>query len=193
MESGFSICCICFCYGSVLHFICIFQFLCLSLHPIIYLLNFLVTMKTIENLDFKEVGRHCPVCFNQQCPSSGQCLRYVAGQQAGDDDTVHLCVLPKALKGDRCGLFAPIEKQEVAYGFGKSYENVTRKAYTAIRSELIAYFGCKRSYYWYQKGEKPLLPEQRAYVENVFARHGYGGQVVFDQTDSVFVLNSVPY
>lgn len=150
-------------------------------------------MKTIENLDFKEVGRHCPVCFNQQCPSCGQCLRYVAGQQAGDDDVVHLCVLPKALKGDRCGLFAPIEKQEVAYGFGKSYENVLKRDYTSIRKELTAYFGCLRSYYWYLNGQRPLMPEHRKHIENVFRAHGYENHVRYDRTDDVFVLDSVSY
>ena len=145
------------------------------------------------DFEFKDVHRNSPICFNKECPSCGKCLRYLAGQKSPSTLQYYLCVVPQALQGDRCGLYQPAELVRVAYGFSHSYDEVLKRDFTSIRKLLTAYLSNKRGYYKYLRGEWPLMPEQQRYVEEVFRSHGYEGKVVYDRTEEVLVLETVPY
>ncbi|MBR1934148.1 MAG: hypothetical protein IJ841_10765 [Prevotella sp.] len=147
----------------------------------------------MPNIDFKDVDRHSPICFNGNCPSCGECLRYKAGQQSPETLRYHLCVVPQAIKGDRCELYQSAEPVRVAYGFSRSYDDVMKRDFTPMRKELTAYLGNKRGYYKYLRGEWPLIPEQQRHIEAVFRRYGYEGKVVYDRMEDVFELEAVPY
>ena len=149
--------------------------------------------KDMAHIDFNDVNRHSPLCFNGNCPSHGECLRYMAGQQSPESLRYHLCIVPQAVQGNRCELFQPAEPVRVAYGFSHSYDDVLKQDFTPIRKELTAYLSNKRGYYKYLRGEWPLMPEQQQYVEEVFRRYGYEGKVVYDRTEYVFILEVVPY
>lgn len=145
------------------------------------------------DMDFKHIHRNIPICFNKECPSCDKCMRYLAGMKSPDTLQYHLCVVPQALKGDRCELFQANETVKVAYGFSRSYDDVLKRDFTTIRKILTAYLSNKRGYYKYLKGEWPLMPEQQEYIEEVFRNHGYEGKVVYDRTEDVVVLENVPY
>ena len=145
------------------------------------------------DIDFKDVHRNSPICFNGACSSCEKCLRYLAGQKSPATLRYHLCVVPQALQGDRCELFQAAESVRVAYGFSHSYDDILRRDFTPIRKQLTAYLSNKRGYYKYLRGEWPLLPEQQQYIEEVFRRYGYEGKVVYDRMEDVFVLEAVPY
>ncbi len=68
----------------------------------------------LENLYFCRVNRWRKVRKN--CPSHGECLRYMAGQQSPESLRYHLCIVPQAVQGNRCELFQPAEPVRVAYG-----------------------------------------------------------------------------
>lgn len=147
----------------------------------------------MKDLDFKDVQSHCPICFNDGCPSHGECLRYLAGQRSPETLKYHLCVLPQALKGERCELFQSMETVRVAYGFQHSYDHVMKGDFTPMRKELTTLLGNKRGYYKYLRGERPLMPEEQRCIEEVFRRYGYEGEVRYDRTEDVLVMESVPY
>ena len=147
----------------------------------------------MEDTDFKNVDRNFPLCFISDCPSYGICLRALVAQQATQEEDAHLCVLPQARQGDRCKLFLKNEKTHIAYGFAQSFDKVLKKDFTLIRKELTNYFKCKRTYYWYLHGERPLMPEHQAQIEKVFASYGYEGAVVYDRTEEAYVMEVIPY
>jgi len=147
----------------------------------------------MDDFDFSIVRRTSPVCFNSQCLSKDHCLRYLAGLHAPDGVEVHLCVMPKAIKGERCRMYQKIQTVRVAYGFSRSFDALLKRDDTPIRKALVKYLGCKRSYYWYLRGEKPLMPEQQAWIENLFRQRGYEGGVIYDRMDDIYVLDSVAY
>lgn len=43
----------------------------------------------------------------------------------------------------------------------------------ALRAEMRDYLGSKGQYYRYKLGQLKLLPEQQAYIKQLFARYGY--------------------
>ncbi len=147
----------------------------------------------MTDIDFKDVHRNSPICFNDNCPSADKCLRYIAGRQSPATLRYHLCVVPQALHGNQCELFRSAEPVRVAYGFSHSYDYVLKHDFTPMRKKLTVYLGNKRGYYKYLKGEKPLLPEQREYIEALFRRYGYEGKVVYDRMEDIYTLESMPY
>lgn len=147
----------------------------------------------MKTFDFNAVSRSCPICFNRECPSHDDCLRFMAGQVSPDKLTYHLCVTPQAVQGDRCPLFQKREPVRLAYGFSRSYDNVLKRDFTSIRKQLTAYLGNKRGYYKRLRGEWPLRPQHQRYIEQVFKQFGYEGKVVYDRIEEVYVLDVMPY
>lgn len=152
-----------------------------------------INKEMLETVDFENVNRNSPICFNKECPSCDKCLRYLIGKTTPKTLHYHLCVLPQALEGERCELYQTIETVRVAYGFRRSYDDVMKRDFTSIRKVLTAYLSNKRGYYKYLRGEWPLMPEQQRYIEEVFASHGYDGKVIYDRMEDVFMLENVPY
>lgn len=147
----------------------------------------------IPDIYFKDVHRLSPICFNDTCPSHDGCLRYIAGRKSPVTLRYHLCVVPQAMQENRCELFQSAEPVHVAYGFSHSYDEVMKRDFTPMRKELTAYLSNKRGYYKYLRGEWPLMPDQQRHIEEVFRRFGYEGKVVYDRTEDVFILETVPY
>lgn len=63
--------------------------------------------------------------------------------------------------------------REMAWGFDKLFAEMKVKDAPALRAEMRDYLGSKGQYYRYKLGQLKLLPEQQAYIKQLFARYGY--------------------
>lgn len=63
--------------------------------------------------------------------------------------------------------------REMAWGFDKLFAEMKVKDAPALRAEMRDYLGSKGQYYRYKLGQLKLLPEQQAYIKQLFDRYGY--------------------
>lgn len=61
----------------------------------------------------------------------------------------------------------------MAWGFDNLFAEMKVKDAPALRTEMRDYLGSKGQYYRYKLGQLKLLPEQQAYIKQLFARYGY--------------------
>lgn len=61
----------------------------------------------------------------------------------------------------------------MAWGFDKLFAEMKVKDAPALRAEMRDYLGSKGQYYRYKLGQLKLLPEQQAYIKQLFAKYGY--------------------
>lgn len=80
----------------------------------------------------------------------------------------------------------------MALGFDTLFRQLrSRDARHDIRMELTAFFGSNGAYYRYKNGEMMLTPSQQQNVADVFRRHGFDGDIVFDQYMEAYDLTSL--
>jgi len=145
-----------------------------------------ITMQT-ENLRLQDVPATYAVCYVSQCPKAGQCMRYRACQLEDGTMTLRPCVLPTAIAdGHECPHFKAVHVVRGAWGFTRPFAEVKRKDDAPLRSEIKKYLGGNGTYYRYHHGERLLLPGQQQDIALMFARRGYGDEIVFDGYRYVF-------
>ncbi len=133
-------------------------------------------------MDFNEIPQWWPLCPGYECAQREECLRHKAFREAPGNVTRWVCVLPLARREETCSYFQKAEKMRMARGFDTLFGQLrSRDARHDIRMELTAFFGSKGSYYRYKNGEMMLTPSQQQKVIDVFRRHGFDGDIVFDK------------
>jgi len=142
-----------------------------------------------EGFDFKEVPVWYPLCYNRQCPLQTQCLRYQALLYAPSDLGARLCVMPSQLRDGQCRYFAEIRLVTWARGFSRLYDRVLKADFTEMRKSLVAYFHGKRQYYWYLRGERPLSPEQQAWLKEWLRQWSYEWEFPFDSFEQAYIYH----
>lgn len=62
-------------------------------------------------------------------------------------------------------------QEGLAQGMTNIYDEVNTSVASAIKQDLLAHFG-KGLYYHLKNGEKPINPEQQAFIAATFVKHG---------------------
>ena len=133
-----------------------------------------------KQFDFADVPSWYVLCHNNLCPMQTSCLRYLAGQHAPDQLEVATCVMPKTLKGGKCRWYDKRNVVVWAQGFSHLFDRVMKKDFTSMRKELTSYLHGAKFYYEYKRGDRPLSPEQQAWIRQFVKSYGYEWEVPFD-------------
>lgn len=127
-----------------------------------------------QDFDFSKVPSGWQLCFNNDCPRCGECLRYVAGSHAPAEKEWGTAVYPKALQADgQCRWYRTAEPKQAAWGFAKIFDNVRRLDFQPMRLRITDILGSKGVYYDHRNGVRPLMPDQQEAIARVFADFGY--------------------
>ncbi len=113
-------------------------------------------------------------CFNNACPMTDKCFRFIAGKHKDSKLTKGNAIYPDALKDGKCEHFITPRIIEAAWGFKSLYREVTSSDLATMRMQVTSYLGGKTAYYRYHRGEKLLSPEQQADISRLFTEKGYG-------------------
>lgn len=141
-----------------------------------------------KDFDFKQVPYGWAMCYVEACPRKDECLRYQV-YLSSLRRTMHNCVMPGALLKKTCPHFHPIRKMRVAIGFRYIFEKVLARDIASMRSEMASFLGCRATFYRYRRGDQPLNPRQQKWIQEMFRRHGYTDEIVFDKYKDVYVFD----
>ena len=128
--------------------------------------------------EYGNVPSNITYCFTEPCPMKNKCIHYLSGLYKNEKTDRGDAIFPNALKNGNCKYFAPLRVVKMAWGFDKLFAEMKVKDAPALRAEMRDYLGSKGQYYRYKLGQLKLLPEQQAYIKQLFARYGY--DVEFD-------------
>lgn len=141
-----------------------------------------------KDFDFKQVPYNWPLCYLSDCGRKEECLRYQITSCVPKQVTNHPCVLPTALEQSQCRYFHAIRKVKAAAGFRRIISELKEKDLYSIRVKMIAYLGCKSTYYNYRNGKKLLTPRQQEYIKKILQQHGYTDEVRFDGYQEIYLF-----
>lgn len=134
-----------------------------------------------EKLDTATIPYRYLLCLNRQCPKADTCLRQLAERSMPDDIPQWNIISPKyqaASKGD-CPYFRSDRKIRYAVGFLTMMDELPHKLTRLVALSLIRHFG-QRMYYRVRKGERPLSPEEQAFILQTLKRYGVSEAKEFD-------------
>lgn len=79
----------------------------------------------------------------------------------------------KALKPctNECAAFRPSYKRRFAKGFSHLFECVPKGLYESFRRDIINVFSSRRTFYYCQKGEILVTPEEQLGIDAVFRKY----------------------
>ena len=144
-------------------------------------------------MDIQEIPDWWALCPGYGCEKAEDCLRNMAFRDVRKGTTRWMCVLPEAMKDGECSYVQSKEKVRMACGFHELCRRIHgRDARHLIRMELTERFGSKGSYYRYKDGDRLLTPELQEMVSQVFRRHGFKGEIVFDKYFESYNYTMVP-
>ena len=138
----------------------------------------------IENKEqvMREAADSYLCCFCGQCPRHEQCLRWEVGLYADRSRHLMRCINPryKAADDGTCTFFRDNTPQLMPVGMRKQfYREMPAYKATAIRRRLI-HHNCKRTYYMYHNGLKPITPDYYELIATVCKSEGWDGPLLFD-------------
>jgi len=122
------------------------------------------------------------VCFAEQCPKKGQCLRWMVGQQMPDTRSSYHCVNPRfqGVATEQCPLFRKGEKVRFAKGMLHIFNSdMPRRVEPFVRQRLISKH-CRTYYYEFRNGSRLISPEVQEEVRQLFREAGWNQEVEFD-------------
>ena len=137
---------------------------------------------------FQDIPSWFAVCTNEQCPLKTQCLRKKAGDVVMLHEQKAICVLPNQLVNGHCDWYTEPRTHQLKVGFTHLFDKILEKDATPIRQAIIDIFHGKRQYYWYLRGEKPLMPEQAEAITQIVRRRGSSWEIPFDGERETYVF-----
>ncbi len=142
-----------------------------------------------NNLDYQTVPTQYAHCFNSQCVISEKCLRHLVAKSNTSQYPTLQIINPNCIPEDTacCKYFQPIRKERLAWGFKKIFDNVPHKYATAMRQQIISHFG-KTAYYRFYRHKYPLMPEDQAYICQVFKQNGIMEEPKFDKYTDEYIF-----
>ena len=141
-----------------------------------------------KDFDFKQVPYGWAMCYVEACPRKDECLRYQVYLSL-PGRTVNKCVMPGVLRQPSCPHFRPIRKMRVAIGFQHIFNKVLASDIATMRAEMASFLGCRATFDRYRRGDQPLNSRQQKWIQEMFRRHGYTDEVVFDKYKDVYVFD----
>ncbi|NDV66391.1 DUF6078 family protein [Bacteroides sp. 224] len=135
-----------------------------------------------NNLDYQLVPDYYAHCLNEQCSRRSQCLRHLVAQADTSQHNVIRIINPKSIPADtnNCPFFKSNRKIRKAWGVKHLLDNVPYKDGSSIRQQLIDYFG-RNMYYHIYRLERGILPEEQAYIQNVFRANGIAEEPQYEK------------
>ena len=124
---------------------------------------------------------HYLVCFHDGCERHAQCLRWMVGLYADDNEVAKFAVNPRCreVQNGRCTMFRPCGKIVMKRGLTHFYDGMTGRQEHQIRQLLIARFN-RKSYYQIRNGKRLIAPDEQHDIEDVCRKCGWSGPFVYD-------------
>lgn len=134
-----------------------------------------------ESLLFRKKAADYLVCFNDECPKAGQCLRRKVADYVPDTRRLLLNVNPSyvARKKGKCEYFQSAEPVLMGKGLAHFYDKIPESKARAIRKQLLSHFG-NSNYYRYRSGERLITPEVKKFIIETCKKNGWNEEPVFD-------------
>ena len=120
------------------------------------------------------------LCFHHDCPLAEACLRHAVGLLAPVGLAQHATVLPGALQGDGCSLFASKEPVRMVRGMRHLLRGLPPEKLMALRHALYGIFGSQPQYYRYRNGRYVITPVLQERVAQLFRMHGIDREPEYD-------------
>ena len=122
------------------------------------------------------------VCYQNQCPSHTQCLRWQVGQYIPDTNCTYNCVNPhfEAVATTNCPMYRNDQKVRFAKGMTHTFTgDMPKRLEPAVRYGIIGL--TNRTYYFeYRNGSRLIPPALQQAIRNLFSENGWTGEVKFD-------------
>ena len=124
---------------------------------------------------------HYLVCFHDGCERHAQCLRWMVGLYADDNEVAKFAVNPRCreVQNGCCTMFRPCGKIVMKRGLTHFYDGMTGRQEHQIRQLLIARFN-RKSYYQIRNGKRLIAPDEQHDIEDVCRKCGWTGPFVYD-------------
>ncbi|MDL2309552.1 DUF6078 family protein [Parabacteroides sp. OttesenSCG-928-B22] len=133
-----------------------------------------------ENFNYNDVPVDYLQCLNDQCPRSGDCLRFQTALQANSETISFLVVNPVYMQTrEECPFWQADQLTRFALGFNNALSTLPRKEAAQIRKILYEHFG-RSMYYRIRNRERLIRPEEQAFIQQVFQNEGLQENLVFD-------------
>lgn len=136
--------------------------------------------------DYSKVPTYYQVCFHEQCPRSGECLRFLTAQHIPEKVVTGMAVYPTACHNGQCEFFRSSEKVVLAWGFSQLYTPLKRYFHSIARNDVVTYFGSEGTYYRYYHGERKLSPAQQQDIAGILKKYQYDGPLTFDHYEESY-------
>ncbi len=135
-----------------------------------------------NNFDYQSVPYDYAHCFIPQCAQSANCLRHLVAAHSTSQNATLSIINPHCIPADTsvCPYFKSTRKLRMAWGIKHLLNNVPYKYGSSIRQQLISHFG-KTAYYRIYREERVLLPEEQAYVRQLFRQYGIEEEPRFEK------------
>ena len=122
------------------------------------------------------------VCYAEQCPIKGQCLRWKVGQEMPETTLFFHCVNPRYqdVATEHCPQFRNAEKVRMAKGMTHIFnDDMPGRVEKYVRKMLINRY-CRTYYYEYRNGSRLMPPDFQEEVRRLFREAGWDKAVDFD-------------
>ena len=146
------------------------------------------TVAQLKEKIFREKAQSFYMCFIDDCPLHGQCLKWLIGQYADTNYQYLLSVNPRnpQVGGENCVLFQPDKRVKMKRGMTRFYHDMPGHLERSIRSALISAFG-RRHYFEMRRGDRLITPDQLNTIINTCHRFGWTAPLIFDGEDEDWI------
>ncbi len=130
----------------------------------------------IENIPFDYAYCYATA---QQCTLSAQCLRHHAAQLNEEQTkprerliTISPTYIERVAQGEKCGHFRSDVPLRYALGMKHLFDVVPKVHYSHVRKRVMGVFSSERLFFYAQKGEHLISPEQQSKIAHIFQQVG---------------------
>ncbi len=109
------------------------------------------------------------------------CLRFKAGAHVSKD-VPYFSIINAAYAGEQkeCRYFQPDCLVRYALGINHLYDNLPHTKYSKIKKAIHDHFGHTHYYRIYNK-QRPIKPEDQAFIRELFIKEGIETEPLFDE------------
>ena len=134
------------------------------------------------DFDYNEIPSGYPLCFNEKCPHSADCLRRRAALLTTGESQFITVVNPLYVIGheENCTCFRPSRRIRLARGISHLLDDIPHSLAMDIKKILIACFG-RNKYYRIYRGERLMDQSEQEYISQLFHSKGIMKEPVFDE------------
>lgn len=122
------------------------------------------------------------LCLQHECPVADKCLRHEAYVKMSGPVRPQITIINPAVTrpGADCPHFKTAEPVHMAAGFLGAMGAMPHANIGAAKSAIAHHF-CLRNYFHLRKGERPMTPDEQAFVAGVLEQYGAPAPVRFDR------------